>query len=241
MRISEIADYDKKRKKVILEEGAESFLLYLGELRRLRLRAEEDLSEAQYQAIVQDILIPRARKKALYLLKDSDRTKAQVTRKLREGLYPQAVIDDVLAFLEAHQFVDDSRYAERYVEALKEKRSKREIAAKLYQRGIQREAAAEQLDELTEEDERGACLRVLRQQYGRKLMQAAETLEELEEAGLLTGRYGAGEDAEEGAERAAEQRAEALALRRRAYAYLARRGFSHDSINYAFLHLQEEM
>lgn len=251
MQITEIAVYDKKRKKIVLEEGAECFLLYLGELRRLHLNVGEEMSETQYQEILRDILIPRARKKALYLLKNSDRTRAQLVRKLREGFYPQMVIDDVLSFLEQFHFVDDSRYAERYVEHLKESRSRREIAAKLYQRGVCRETAAEQMESLTEEDEESACLKVLRQQYGRKLRQAKEALEALEAEGLepagrysYAGRYGHGEEA--GAEGLSEEdsaaacQAEAQALRRKAYAYLARRGFSYDAINHAFLQLEEE-
>ena len=169
MWISQIKDYDKKRKEIILDDGDVHFLLYLGELRARRLQAETELSEAEYRSIVEEILKPRARKRVLYYLKDSDKTRAQILLKLRQGLYPQEVIDDALAFLEAHRFVDDRRYAENYVEELRGKKSKREIMAKLYERGISGAQAREVMEEtLGPEDEYEACRKALFGKLGRK-------------------------------------------------------------------------
>lgn len=210
MWISRIKDYDKKRREVILDDGALHFLLYLGELRARHLKAETELTEEAYRSIVEEILKPRARKRVLYYLKDSDKTRAQILTKLRQGMYPQEVIDDALQFLEAHHFVDDRRYAENYVEELKGRKSRREIAAKLYARGISGEQAREIMeDALGKEDEYEACRKALLKKLGRRAADGAEQELPSDE-------------------------------KRRAYAFLARRGFSADAIEYSFRHLKEE-
>lgn len=168
MLISEIKEYDKKRKKIVLEDSAESFLLYDGELRALSLKEGDELSDLQRQKIIEEILKPRAKKKVLYYLKDSDKTSAQIRLKLRQGLYPPEVIDDALSFLERHRFVDDRRYAETYAEELKGKKSRREIIAKLKERGISGSDIQEVLENLEPEDEYAACEKALRGRLGRK-------------------------------------------------------------------------
>lgn len=210
MWITQIKDYDKKRREVILDDGALHFLLYAGELRAKHLKAETELSEEAYRSIVEEILKPRARKRVLYYLKDSDKTRAQVLTKLRQGMYPQEVIDDALQFLEAHRFVDDRRYAENYIEELKGKKSRREIAAKLYARGISGAQAREIMEEaLGAEDEYEACRKALSGKLGRKAS--------------------IGEEGELPPDE-----------KRRAYAFLARKGFSGDAIEYSFRHLKED-
>ena len=210
MWITQIKDYDKKRREVILDDGALHFLLYPGELRARGLKAETELSGEAYRSIVEEILKPRARKRVLYCLKDSDKTRAQILTKLRQGMYPQEVIDDALQFLEAHHFVDDRRYAENYVEELKGKKSRREIAAKLYARGISGAQAREVMEEaLGAEDEYAACRKALLGKLGRSAAQAKQELPPDE--------------------------------KRRAYAFLARKGFSGDAIEYSFRHLDEEV
>lgn len=205
--VTAVKSYDKRRVRVVLDDGDCEFLLYLGECRRLHLTEGMRMTEADYHYIVEEILKPRARKKVLYALKDCDKTRAQLLTKLKQGGYPQEVIDDALAFLEKYRFVDDGRYAENYVASMRGKSSKREIEAKLRAKGISRQDAAESLAELMAEDEYTACRRALCKYCGRKT--PAEVTED----------------------RAAKQRA---------YAYLARKGYSFETIEHAFLHAEEE-
>ncbi|MDO4265031.1 MAG: regulatory protein RecX [Eubacteriales bacterium] len=198
MLISGIREFDKKRKKIILDEGAESFLLYNGELRTLALREGEELSGAQREKIFEEILKPRAKKKVLYYLKDSDKTSAQIRLKLKQGGYPQEIIEDALAFLERHRFVDDKRYAETYTGELKGKKSRREIIAKLKERGISGSDIQEALENLNPEDEYAACEKALRGRLGRKRTELSDP------------------------------------DRQKAYAFLARKGYSYDAIEHAF-------
>ena len=201
MLITEIRDYDKKRKKIVLDDGEESFLLYNGELRALSLREGCELSEEQREKIMEEILKPRAKKKVLYYLKDSDKTSAQIRLKLRQGLYPQEAIDAAMAFLEQHRFVDDRRYAENYTEELKGKKSRREIIAKLKERGISAGDIQEVLQAgISAEDEYAACEKALQGKLGRHRSELSDA--EKQKAYAFLARKGYAHDAIEHAFRA---------------------------------------
>ena len=196
--ITEITSYDNKRNKVTLDYGEVTFLLYKGECGRLGIadgsKNDQPLSDEQYDGIMSDILLPRAKKRVLYYLKSADKTRDQIRRKLRESLYPETIISETFDFLDRYGFADDRRYAKQYAEELRGTKSSREIAQKLSQRGISRQDIEEQLISLTQEDEYAACDKALQRKYPKGI-----TADE----------------------------------RRKAYAYLARRGFAYDAIEHA--------
>lgn len=167
--ITEITSFDNKRNKVTLDYGEVTFLLYKGECRKAGIDTDRQsggtLSDGQYEAIINDILLPRAKKRVLYYLKNADKTKEQIRRKLTEGLYPDEVIEQTLAFLDKYGFADDERYAEQYIEELKGRYSAREIALKLRQKGISKDCISDKLGGLTAEDEQEACSRCLSRKY----------------------------------------------------------------------------
>ncbi len=162
IKITQIKDYDKKRKKIILDDGEIVFLLYLGELRRMRLKEGEDISTEVYSSIEKDILIPRAKKRVLYYLKNGEKTRTEVVRKLKESFYPENVIANAVTFLENYSFIDDKRYADSFVESKKKKYSRRELEAKLYQKGVSKEEIREALGDISDADELENCIRLLR-------------------------------------------------------------------------------
>ena len=212
--ITEITSFDNKRNKVTLDYGEVTFLLYKGECRRLGINAQDtdkdntdskqslELSEEVYRSIMDEILLPRAKKRVLYYLKSADKTREQIRRKLKEGYYPDEIIEETFRFLDRYGFADDDRYAEQYTEELRGNKSRKEIALKLKERGISREKAADIIAGLCDEDEYNACAKALKKKY-------------------MHGIGGSRED------------------RQKAYAYLARRGFSYDAIEHAMLNLHE--
>ena len=210
--ITEIVSYDNRRNRVTLDYGEVTFLLYKGECRKVGLKltdAEstagdkepEEISDESYRYIMDNILLPRAKKRIMYYLKNADKTREQIKRKLKEGYYPDEIIEDVFIFLDRYGFADDKRYAESFVRELSELKSKREISMKLWQRGIPRETASDIVAGISEEDEYFACERAIIRKYTKGLKR---------------------ED------------------RGKAYAYLARRGFSYDAIEHAVNMLTEE-
>ena len=161
MTISAITDFDKKRKKISLDDGRLIFLLYKGECAKLRLREGGGLGKEELFRIYEDILRPRIKKRALYYLKASDKTEKEVRRKLRESLYPEELIDYALDFLKSHDFINDSRYAENYADEKKGRASKREILQKLRMKGVAREEIERIAEGISDEDEYDICRRTL--------------------------------------------------------------------------------
>lgn len=161
--ISEIAQYDNKRNKVTLDEGGLTFLLYKGECRKLGLTGKEgsELSEKEYAEIM-DMLLLRAKKRALFYLKNEDKTEYKIKAKLRQGYYPEEIIEKVIEYLREHKYSDDERYAESFVEEKRGKNSKREIEEKLYQKGVAHEMIRNALECLSDDDEMTAAKLAIR-------------------------------------------------------------------------------
>ena len=167
--ITEVKEFDHKRNKVILDNGEVTFLLYKGECRRARIPAAGAagtvLEEADYRRIMEEILLPRAKKRVLYYLKNGDRSREEIRRKLRKGYYPSEVIDETFAFLDKYSFADDERYAGELISELRGTKSVREIEARLRQKGVQGKRIRELLNDISREEEDGACLKALRKKY----------------------------------------------------------------------------
>ncbi len=64
MQIMEIAELDKKRMRIVLEDRS-SFALYKGEARQYGLQQGEELSEELFEEICEKVLVKRARKRAV--------------------------------------------------------------------------------------------------------------------------------------------------------------------------------
>ncbi|MDO4619719.1 MAG: regulatory protein RecX [Lachnospiraceae bacterium] len=70
----------------------------------------------------------RARKKALVLLTDMDRTEAQLLEKLQKAGFSEAACEDAIRYVKGFGYVDDVRYADHYIEIRKQNYSRRRIS-----------------------------------------------------------------------------------------------------------------
>lgn len=138
MLITQISELDKKRMMIRTEEG-NSFVLYKGEVRKLALQEGEELPTEVYEEIRSEILIKRARKRAMFLLEKMDRTESQLRDKLRQGFYGDDIIEDAISYVKGYHYIDDTRYSRTYVRCQKERKSKRQIKVDLLQKGVDRE------------------------------------------------------------------------------------------------------
>ena len=140
----------KKRYEVCLD-GASSFLLYAGELRKYRLKAGEEIPAEVYHEIMQVLLPKRAKLRAMHLLQKKDYTEYQLREKLKSGSYPENLIDDALDYVKSYHYVDDERYARAYLADCLGRRSKKRICQDLLSRGIDKEVASSVMEELFQE------------------------------------------------------------------------------------------
>lgn len=138
MLITQISELDKKRMMVRTDEGI-SFALYKGEIRKFGLKEGQELTGEVYEEIRSEILIKRARKRAMFLLEKMDRTESQLRDKLRQSFYGEDIIEDAISYVKSYHYVDDSRYARTYVRYQKERKSRRQIKIDLMQKGVDRE------------------------------------------------------------------------------------------------------
>lgn len=145
MFIKDMMTIDKKRQKIILEDGI-CFCLYKGEIKRLELELNTEMTEEKCQK-VEEILQKRARERALHLLKDMDKTEHEISEKLRMGFYPKEIIENTIAYLKSYHYIDDYRFALQYTQQKKSKLSYRQLVQKLTQKGISREILNQILDE----------------------------------------------------------------------------------------------
>lgn len=95
---------------------------------------------------MEDIL-KQAKLKALSLLTDTDRTEEQLRQKLRQKSYPDDVVEQAIAYVKSFGYIDDEKYAKRFVENRKFSKSKREISALLSQKGLKREVIEQAFEE----------------------------------------------------------------------------------------------
>lgn len=146
MLVKEIIPLDKRRCKVLLEEGF-AFALYKGEIKRYDIQEGAELPLETYERILSEVLNKRARERVMHILKSSDKTELELRRKLQEGYYPEGCVDQAITFLKNYGYVNDASYAERYIESYRDKKSQRQISYDLSQKGIDREVIKVLLEE----------------------------------------------------------------------------------------------
>lgn len=90
--------------------------------------------------------LKQAKLKALSLLTDMDRTEEQLRQKLKQKSYEDDVVDLAIDYVKSFGYIDDIKYAQRFVENRKKTKSRQEISALLSQKGVKRELITEALE-----------------------------------------------------------------------------------------------
>ncbi len=146
----------KVKKSKVRLQGGEDLCLYTKEVNRLGLKAGEELSDVAYEDILTMILIPRAKKRAMHLLEKQDRTRKNLSDKLRESGYPMRAVEEAVSYVESYHYIDDDRYARNYIRYHQEGKSRRRIYEDLYKKGIAKEVIEQAIEEeysASEEDQ----------------------------------------------------------------------------------------
>ena len=160
MKVTGIEPYSKTKYKVSLD-GKFAFVLYKGELSRFHIRKGEELSEETQQKIYSDVLLKRAKLRALHRLSDMDRPENALREKLRLGLYPQEIIDAAVEYVRSFGYLNDARYAENFVRSRQGIKSRREIRAQLLQKGVPSELIEDAFEACGEEGGEADAIRRL--------------------------------------------------------------------------------
>jgi regulatory protein len=135
MVITQIVKVSNSKFKIYLDQEY-AFTLYIGELRRYHMTENEDLPREIYEKLTGEILPKRAKQRCLHRLEARDYTERELRDKLIQGGYPRECIDTAIAYVASYGYLDDLRYAQRYITTYSEQRSRRLIEQQLLRKGI---------------------------------------------------------------------------------------------------------
>lgn len=138
MTVTRIEEISRSRSKVFTDDGF-AFALYKGELRLYGIAEGEEISEATYHTITEEVLTKRAKLRAMNLLKGREYTVKQLRDKLKEGDYPEEVTQTALDYVAGYHYTDDLRYAVAYMSNHETDKSRRRIERDLQARGIDKD------------------------------------------------------------------------------------------------------
>lgn len=142
MQITKIEELDKKRVRIYID-GEFAFALYKGELRLHKMEEGQEMGTADYAQILEEILPKRAKLRCLNLLKARAYTERQLRDKLRQGEYPQDVIEEAVAYVKSYGYVDDRKYAEDFIACHMADRSGKRMERDLMGKGVAKEIIRE--------------------------------------------------------------------------------------------------
>lgn len=145
MEITKIQALTKQKYRIFLD-GESAFAVYKGELSRYNLEEGAVLPPEVYEELVNRVLKKRATLRAMHILERTDKTEAQLRRKLEESEYPKEAVESAIAYVTSYGYLDDRRYAEHYIEWKKQGKGKARLKMELVQKGISREIIEEVLE-----------------------------------------------------------------------------------------------
>ena len=135
MIITELVEASSFRVKVYIEQEF-AFVLYKGELRKYGLKAGQEIKPEVYGEILGEVLPKRAKLRCMNLLQSKDYTREQLRQKLKQGFYPEEVVEEALDYVASFHYIDDLRFAQDYIHYNELRKSRRRIDMDLLKKGI---------------------------------------------------------------------------------------------------------
>lgn len=78
----------------------------------------------------------QAKKKAMNLLMHNDRTEKELRDRLRRAGFSEMAEEEAVAYVRSFHYIDDARYARRFVEIYQNRKSKKQLMLDLSRRGV---------------------------------------------------------------------------------------------------------
>ena len=151
MIVTKIETVNKTKYKVYIDDQF-AFALYKGELSRYRIKEDAPIEDEIYQKIKKEVVLKRAKLRAMHLLNDMDRTESALRLKLKQGLCTEDIIDGAIDYVKSFGYIDDHRYAVHFIETKKSSKSRKEIYAALSQKGVSADNIDLAFEECYDED-----------------------------------------------------------------------------------------
>lgn len=160
MRRVGIEPVTKTKFRVYLD-GQFAFILYKSELSSCRLEDGEEVTEEKIEQILSEIVLKRAKQKAMTLLQNMDRTESELRSRLLMQEFPEQIVDQALRYVKSYGYVDDRRYVENFIFSRKSRKSKKEIYAELGRKKVDGAIIEEMMERCYEKTDSGEAIRHL--------------------------------------------------------------------------------
>jgi hypothetical protein len=92
MIVTRIETVTKTKFRVYID-GQFAFVLYKSELSRYHIKENEEVTEAVFRLLKEEVVLKRAKLRAMHLLNDMDRTEEQLITKLKHNDYTDYIIE----------------------------------------------------------------------------------------------------------------------------------------------------
>lgn len=172
MRITKIEKQkkDKSRYNIFLE-GDFSFGLYDDSVLKFGLRTGDELDDGKITEIKEYDKFNFGKKIAYSFLSYRQRSKKELSQKLREKKITAPVIDKIISLLEDQKYIDDKAYAKFFIDIKLSSKpmGKRLLQNKLSEKGIDKETTEMILTENYTEDKEIESARILLRKYSSKI------------------------------------------------------------------------
>ena len=175
-----------KKQNVVFDDGT-SLSLYPSDVKKLELLAfEGEIPEASFEMFMEDVILSRAKNRALHLVSKMDRTEEDLRRKLSQSGYSKDVTERVITFMKEYRYIDDLSFAKSFIRTYMDKKSLSDIKRRLIEKGVKKAEISEAEAEVYQGDEESIIKELLRKRgYDRE---AADQKEKAKTMRFLLGK-----------------------------------------------------
>lgn len=142
MVVTQIGEVSKSRCKVYIDQEF-AFVLYKGELRLYQLAEGKEITQRTYDELMNVVLPKRAKLRAMNLLQKRSYTEKQLRDKLKEGLYPEKIMDAAIEYVKSFRYIDDYQYAVDYITCYESRKSRKKLETELIMVGVSKTVIAD--------------------------------------------------------------------------------------------------
>lgn len=165
MQISYIEKKGKSKVQITLQ-NSECFIMNEKEWKTFDLKPGDDIEEAFIIKLYEEYFLPKAKLKALNLLKSRDHSEKELYQKLRTAGFPDSVIKKTMEYIESYHYIDDHRLARNYVTYHGQMKSRKEILYNLSVKGIDIQTMNDEDNFMEEHDDRKTISKILFKRWG---------------------------------------------------------------------------
>jgi regulatory protein len=142
MVVTQISELSQNRCKVYIDQEF-AFVLYKGELRLYKVAEGKEITQKIYDELMGTVLPKRAKLRAMNLLQKRSYTEKQLRDKLKEGFYPERIMDEAIEYVKSFRYVDDYQYAVDYITCYDARKSRKKLEMELLAKGVSKTVMTE--------------------------------------------------------------------------------------------------